>query len=413
MQDQAIHAARESHLPQLSGAGIVMVAGGGRCFTNAYVALSQLRHVLGTKLPIQLWFLGPEEMSPQMKQIIGRFDVDLVDALEVRRRFPVRRLGGWECKVYAVLHSPFRHVVMLDADNVPLIDPALLLGLPEYSATGTIFWPDNHSHPQDSPVWELFRVPYRHELEVESGQLVIDKERCWIPLHLALHFNEWSDIYYQYVYGDKETFHFAWRQLGQPYAMPAGRPHIVYCSKETPHGRRRMTAALEQCDFAGDPIFHHRTGAEWVLFGDNASTVCSDLEARCLAALDELRQQWDGRVMPDPRIDADIDGRDIIGTRRYLYRRVGVDERPIEFEPNGQIGFGAARNERSWRIDVGANAQRLVIAGEDGDTCELEMDDDGVWRGRELWYERIPVEIVPTGPRPAVGAPHQIPLRQS
>ena len=395
MQDQAIQSARESSRLHLEGSGIVIVAGGARCFTNAFVALFNLRNVVCTNLPIQIWYLGPEEMSPRMKQIISRFDVELIDAHEIRREHPIRWLGAWECKAYAVTHAPFRHVVLLDADNVPLIDPASLLELPEYAHTGAIFWPDNQSHPQDSPVWDLFRVPYRHELEVESGQLVIDKVRCWVPLHLALHFNEWSDIYYRYVYGDKETFHFAWRQLEQPYAMPEERPAIVYCHKDTPHGRRRMTAALEQRDFMGNTIFHHRTGAEWVLFGENRSTVRKDIESVGLTALEELRNQWDGHITTDPPIPSDVDAANVIATRRYRYRRLGVDERIIEFEPDGTIGMGAAEHERSWRFDTDATSQRLSIAGDHGDTCHLALDEAGVWRGRWLWYERMPVELVP------------------
>jgi hypothetical protein len=397
MQDHAIQSARTSEPPDFNGAGIVIVAGGARCFTNAYVALTNLRNVVGCKLPIQLWFLGPDEMSPDMMRILRRFDVDPVDAFKVRRRFPVRRLGGWECKVYAILHSPFRHVVLLDADNVALIDPAMLFHLSEYTNDGAIFWPDNQSHPRHSPVWKLFRVPYRHELEVESGQLVIDKERCWIPLNLAQHFNEWSDIYFQYVYGDKETFHFAWRQLGQSYAMPAERPRIVYCHKETPRGRRRMTAALEQRDFANRVIFHHRTGAEWVLFGRNSSTDRADLEARCLAALADLRQQWNGRIAPDPPMADRVDGRNVAATRQFRYRKVGVDERLIECEPDGGIGLGAAVHEQTWRLEGEGNARRLVIAGQEGDTCRLKMGQDGVWRGSWLWYERMPVELIPVG----------------
>ena len=39
-------------------------------------------------------------------------------------------------------------MIYLDADNVPLIDPANLLECSEYRATGAIFWPDP---PQSGP----------------------------------------------------------------------------------------------------------------------------------------------------------------------------------------------------------------------------------------------------------------------
>lgn len=396
-QDEAIRAARACEPPAFEGQGIVMVAGGPRCYTNAYVALTILRSVLDCRLPIQIWYLGPDEMSPEMARILRKFDVDLVDALAIRKRIPVRRLGPWECKAFAILHSPFRHVLLLDADNMPLREPSFLFQSPEYADHGAIFWPDNQSHLEDSPVWELFRVPYRQELEVESGQLVIDKVRCWIALNLALHFNEWSDIYYQYIYGDKETFHFAWRHLGQSYAMPDGRPRINYCYKETPRGIKRMTGALEHVDFSGRPLFHHRTGAEWVLFGQNHATSRSDLERRCLAALAELRRQWDGRVAPDAPAADGIEGRDIIATRRFRYRRVGVDERLMTLEPDGCIGQGAGPQEQQWRLDGREHDRTLVISGNEGDTCVLKADDHGTWRGAWLWFERTPVELVPVG----------------
>jgi len=102
-------------------------------------------------MPVQVWHLGPGEFSPEMQWLISRFDVELVDTFGVHRQCPARRLGPWECKVYATLHSPFRHVVLLDADNVALIEPAELLHLPEYQRTGALFWLDNQSHLPDSP----------------------------------------------------------------------------------------------------------------------------------------------------------------------------------------------------------------------------------------------------------------------
>ena len=36
--------------------------------------------------------------------------------------------------------------------------------------------------------------------------------------------NEASDFYYRYIHGDKDTFHLAWRFLGQEYAIAGERP---------------------------------------------------------------------------------------------------------------------------------------------------------------------------------------------
>jgi hypothetical protein len=399
-QDAALQRAAAMDPPHFEGGGIVMVAGGPRNFTNAFVALTMLRQHAGCSLPIQVWHLGPEEMSDAMARMLDRFDVELVNAHEVRRSFPMRRLGGWECKVFAMLHSRFRHVILIDADNVALTDPAALLDHPEYARTGALFWPDISTAPADSPVWELFRVGYREEPEVESGQMVVDKERCWVPLNLARHFNEWSDLYYQYINGDKDSFHFAWRQLEYPYAMPGQAPRKLMSRVTTPTGPRRIVCGLEQHDFSGNPLFHHRTGADWVLFGENLRVGSRLIEERCLMALDILREQWDGRIGTDSLPDAPVDGRNIIATRRYRYRRVGVDERLIEFEPDGSIGLGAHQNEQSWRLEGDSTNPTLVIGRPDGDICRLESGPDGVWRGRWLWYERMPVELIPVGAEP-------------
>jgi hypothetical protein len=41
-------------------------------------------------------------------------------------RFPHPSLGGWQLKPYSIVHCPFREVLFLDADNVPLRDPTFL-----------------------------------------------------------------------------------------------------------------------------------------------------------------------------------------------------------------------------------------------------------------------------------------------
>lgn len=385
-QDEAIAAARASAVPPYDGAGIVIVAGGARLFTNAYVVATLLREHLASTLPIQVWHLGPGEMSPTMAGILHDLGVETVDAFAVREHHPARRLGGWEAKSFALLHSPFRHVFLLDADNMPLVDPAVFLDTPRYRETGALFWSDNHSHLEDSPVWRLFRVPYRAGLEVESGQMLVDKTRCWVPLNLARHLNDWSDIYYRYIYGDKETFHFAWRHLGVDYASPPGRPRIVYYGNPTRHGPKRMTAALEHRDFAGNTVFHHRTGAEWLLFGDNPRTTRHDLEDRCHAAMDRLRSICDGRVTPLP---APVNREGVAG--RWWLSRPGVDERKIGLLSDGTVGDGTSPDVRAWRME----GEVLLLAGEDGETCRLTPGDDGVWRGDMPWYRHVPVELVP------------------
>jgi hypothetical protein len=399
LQDKAIRTAPAYPGGRFSGAGIVILAGGPRYYTNAWVCLTILRRVLGCRLPIQVWHLGPDEMSPRMIELLQRFDVECVDALEVRRRHPSPVLRGWECKPYAILHSSFQEVILLDADNAPLIDPAVLLSWPEYRATGAVFWPDIRSLGREHPIWEICRVPYRDEPEFETGQIVLDKERCWKALHLALHLNEQSDFYYRHVRGDKETFHMAWRMVEQPYGMPPHRPEQV--TGLISSGDANYADVLYQHDFDGQRVFQHRTGAKWTAWGENFRVPGFRHHAACLEALQELRQCWDGRVdLAHVLARAPASEAELLRSRYFLYRRTGSDARVLTLLPGGRIGGGRGRGhwERTWRVERVEGEQdraALVIEGQTGVTCSLTRGADGVWRGRWLRYEQMPVELIP------------------
>src|SRR6476620_10292437 len=107
-QDAALAEAQPYPAERFAGRGIVMAAGGPRHFTNAWVTIQVLRRLHGCTLPIELWYLGPNEMSSIMVNLLRPLDVVCVDALEVRRQHAVRRLGGWECKPFAIIHSRFQ-----------------------------------------------------------------------------------------------------------------------------------------------------------------------------------------------------------------------------------------------------------------------------------------------------------------
>ena len=63
-----------------------------------------------------------------MRGLLAPHGLECVDGLAMRRVHPARRLGGWELKCYALLHSHFAEVLLLDADNCPARDPAELHG---------------------------------------------------------------------------------------------------------------------------------------------------------------------------------------------------------------------------------------------------------------------------------------------
>src|SRR5262249_39277602 len=126
----------------------------------------------------------------------------------------------------------------------------------EYREHGAIFWPDFGRLKASRRIWDACEVAYLDEPEFESGQIVVDKQRCWQALNLTMHYNEHSDYYFQHIHGDKETFHMAFRRLGKSFAMP-------------PFGIHPLAQTMCQHDFQGNRIFQHRNLDKWRLDGSN------------------------------------------------------------------------------------------------------------------------------------------------
>ena len=262
------------------GRGIVVCGGGLKYLPGAWVCIKMLRQ-LGCTLPIQLWHLGPEEVDKTIKALLAPLGAECVDAQKIRQTHPVRRLGGWELKPFAILYSPFQEVLLLDADNVPVVNPEFLFATPQFQKTGAIFWPDYGQFKKTQTIWDCLGLGRPAGPEFESGQIVADKRRCWKVLRLALWFNEHSDFFYQHLLGDKETFHLAFKKLGQPFRMPA-----------TPISP--LAGTMCQHDFKGRRIFQHRNGDKWNLLLRNQHVADFWWEAQCREFLLELQNRWDG-----------------------------------------------------------------------------------------------------------------------
>ncbi len=171
----------------LAGRGIVMAVG-GRFMASAWVTLSLLRNVHRCDLPIELWYLDDDDFAPELRRRFERFDVSFVDARSIAAASWLPRTG-WELKPFALLHSQFAEVLLLDADNIPLIDPTTLFDEPRYASYGALFWPDIRRVNPYNPIWSIVGVKPPSGFEHETGQVVLDKRRHWAAIRLAEHFS--------------------------------------------------------------------------------------------------------------------------------------------------------------------------------------------------------------------------------
>ena len=383
-----------SRLPQnprdWQGRGIVICGGGVRYFLCAWVCVNMLRKH-GCQLPVELWHLNAAEMNDAMRTLMEPLGVTCINAQEVRKLYPARTVNGWEIKAFALLHSAFREVLLLDADNVPIVDPTFLFETRQFAETGAIFWPDFGRLEPSRSIWELTGVRYRDEPEFESGQIVLDKARCFRPLALAMWFNEYSDFWYRHIHGDKETFHMAWRRLDAPYAMPQ-------------RGIHELPATMCQHDFNGRRIFQHRNLAKWRLRG-NPQIPGFSQERECLSFIDQLLPHWTSiapvtQYSPASRSPEELQAAEELTGRHWVYERVGHDRRDMLFQADGTVGEGGDRMEVFWDISREQGVLNLKIQSDEALTCRLIKTRRG-WRGRWESHERMTVLLLPAGVLPA------------
>jgi alpha 1,2-mannosyltransferase len=235
--------------------GIVMCAGRLKYFTCAWIAIKRLRE-LDCRLPVELWYLG-NELSPDVIRELGQYDVRCRNFLDDGQATPPLR--GCMLKPLCIINSRFREVFFLDADNICVKDPEALFDSGAYRKHGAIFWPDFWRTAADNPIWNITGTPYTETYEQESGQIIIDRKRCWTALNLAFYFNVHNEIYYKLVMGDKDTFRYAWLALGQSFHM-----------METPVGTcgyydngNFLGTTMVQHDLSGEIMFLHRNLMKW------------------------------------------------------------------------------------------------------------------------------------------------------
>jgi len=354
---------------RFDGRGTVICAGGKRYFTCAWVLISILREFHRTALPIQVWHLGRREMSEEMRLLLADEEIEVVDAEAVVARHPARLAGGWPLKPYAIAQSRFREVLYLDADTVPLVDPAVALDWHKYRDNGILLWPDRVNLAATNPVWARLGLQQADHASIDSGVLLVDKSRMWDVLDLAVVMNEHCGELYDLIHGDKDTFLLAAQLLQRPFGL---MPHVPF----------EFEWDMVQRDPAGEPFVHHRTGAKWLLHHPNRPLANAALMDHCEAALADLRARWSGNVFhaPDRSPEARAEEARLVALRNLRYEDAGGPHRAMELLPGGRVGAGRVL-EQHWAVIDDDDGLRLRFYGNTGPVATLKKVGDGLWHG--------------------------------
>lgn len=239
--------------------GIVYV--GGNQFTwLALMSIMNLRHI-GSTLPVEILIPKFEEYELDIcSNIFPNYNARCIYlpklvGEEVSKKHEFK---GYQYKSLALALSSFENVLLLDADNTPVVKPETFFHTKPFLDNGLVLWPDfwkRTTHPKFYDIIN-FKIDLNrrrnmgyqdygekvkpvspegtvllHQLEntlpdpsTESGQLLINKREHFQTIQLILYFNTYGPKYFYPLLsqgaageGDKETFIAAAHALRRNY----------------------------------------------------------------------------------------------------------------------------------------------------------------------------------------------------
>ncbi len=223
---------------RFEGRGVVMAAGGRLQVVNAYSVVRALR-ARGCRLPVELYYAGASEMSAHVVHVFNEMDVAVLDMYHSLAGEDAQvALRGFQIKAFAVLHSSFEEVLWLDSDSVPASDVSQAFESTAFRQLGSLFWQDWSRDPHwlSAQFLAAYGLHMQHgERELEAGQFVLCKRRCWTALQMVVYMNRHFVHFYRRLYGDKDTWRLAFKV--SPVSWPPALPRPL--SPQTCQGRRK------------------------------------------------------------------------------------------------------------------------------------------------------------------------------
>jgi len=247
------------------GRGIVMTVG-NRDAHFLMTTIPALRK-LGCELPIEVMYLGDEDLSIENQQRL-----ESLTGVVTRNLHPLIHNdgwtpAGWAVKAFAILLCSFREAILIDADSFFFVPPETLFANPGYTSTGALFFRDRRIFPDEErrPFLEsLLPEPLSTNAEKspywtgesghvqESGVVVLDKWRHFVALLVTTRMNgpdregdeQTGDRGVDdMVFGDKETFWLGFELAGDvDYAFHTGHVGII---GSTPDAKQDVAKARD------------------------------------------------------------------------------------------------------------------------------------------------------------------------
>ncbi|WIA31646.1 hypothetical protein OEZ86_002526 [Tetradesmus obliquus] len=272
--------------------GIVMSAGGRYYLPQAIVLLRILRYKHRSKLPVEIFWHGDDEMdNTTLAALKAEFGpLEGYDASKLpypKHHLPGAKLKGFPMKPWALLQSKFKEAFLLDCDVILRRDPAFMFDAPLFRERGNYFWGDIYGTGMVKD--EVFpyvglNMTVRDALNegksdfnryAESGQVMINRAMHLDVLEWAWFLNSFSEKHiYDFMYGDKDTFGVAFGLAGKAHMyqhinVPPGGvfTNLAHLGWNPRDGQMKKQGnwwlqGLVHYDYQGEVLLLHRVTGE-------------------------------------------------------------------------------------------------------------------------------------------------------
>lgn len=235
--------------------GIVSTAGGSH-IPVFIISLRMLRRT-GSTLPVELFLRADEGhdayLCEELLPALNARCVILDDFLKPAKSI---QLEKYQYKIFSILFSSFEEVLLLDADNFPVKDPAYVFDTEPFTSYGMITWPDFWISTAAANFYTIqgTLMPSTNvRASTESGQIFVTKRTHSAGLLVAAYYNFYGPSHYYPLLtqggpgeGDKETFIAGASAVGAPFYQVSDSVGILGYSQR---GELKGVAMLQH-----DPI---------------------------------------------------------------------------------------------------------------------------------------------------------------
>ena len=253
--------------------GVAIVGGAqSRYRTSFWVAIYCIRRV-DRQLPIELWLPDGDEtvLSVENLEYLKNNFVQLRNFKEIYSGLKEFKLPkSFELKIYALLFSDFKEVLLLDSDNLPISSVEALFNDDDYIKHGSLHWMDFWISTSDPSSHIILGNTSIVDHSYESGQILINKEKTWPALLLSLYMTINAAIFFPLTvgymgFGDKEILPAALRFLDIEYGVVKHGPdHVGVFEQGNVWGIKRIYGnTMLQHDPEGHPLFLHSNLGKW------------------------------------------------------------------------------------------------------------------------------------------------------